>query len=574
MRTPQRFDPEERLLSPPELLTCPHWGDLLVMWHSLAWDKTVQTLERVLALAARPGHCPQAPCPGSRRRLLSAHAHQRAPAGSPSGEEVLGRMGWRRQHQRAPYGEMPTALSSQLVSSASPVRALYPSFSVPLLACHERQPRDRLAQVAKAPGGVRIAREGWAPQGGEPHLGCLRARSPGLPRRSGWRCPQEQTTCAAFLAPLQHFAGPMLAVRSDKPTGLGPAVATVFPHSRPHLCPAPSRRPRAEPLAEAEAACQGALRHRVRQHVGHVLRPEPRTEPGPAGVLTGPGLWPRPLQGPQTPLSHLPTPRGSPGAPAPDADAGVSPRVRHTRSLLTLKGRPPWRVAGIATYERLAPGARGSLELLAPRSEPRLAQWAQGRHAALAPWAQTHQAWPPGAAWRRASAASCHPVSSRPIRAAHVAGPWRDSLDTGRRWPQATPPCSPCALHLDPVSRSSWSGLGHCDEVPGLPRTNHALASRVRDPRRRLLRITGQQGLPQRTLPRPGAWELLPQPPPEAQIREAVRHTPTEDLGQERPRFAAHRQRCRMPRRSLRQTHMHLDHLRQRWSALQPTGTG
>src|SRR2546427_529568 len=42
MRTPKRLYPEERIIYHPELLTCPHCGDLLVMWNYLAWDKTVQ----------------------------------------------------------------------------------------------------------------------------------------------------------------------------------------------------------------------------------------------------------------------------------------------------------------------------------------------------------------------------------------------------------------------------------------------------------------------------------------------------------------------------------------------------
>jgi hypothetical protein len=148
----------------------------------------------------------------------------------------------------------------------------------------------------------------------------------------------------------------------------------------------------------------------------------------------------------------------------------------------------------------------------------------------------------------------------------------RDYLDTVRRWPQATPTLSQFARHLDTVSRSYWSGLFHCYEVPGLPRTNNELESRFRDTSRRLLRTTGQKGLTQRTLQRQGAWELLPQPPTEAKIRDALRQTPTADLAQERQRFAAHRQRFRMQSRSLRQTQTQLDQLRQRWSTLQPTG--
>jgi hypothetical protein len=312
MRTPKRLYPEERIIYHPELLTCPHCGDLLVMWNYLAWDKIVQTLDRVLSLAARPGHCPQATCPGSRMRILSAQAQQMAPAGSTYGYDVLVRIGWRRQHQRATYGEIHTELSSQLAISVSHVRYLYQSFYLPLLACHERQQRDRLAQIAKAQGGLIIALDGLAPQGGEPQIWCIRELSTGLTLRSGWLCQQDQTTFEAFLEPLKHLEWPILAVLSDKQTGLVPAVATVLPHSRHQLCQAHSLRNLAEPLAEADAAFKGERRQRVRQHVGHLIRQEPRTEPGPAGVLTVTGLVPSPLKEPQALVSHNPTPRVSP----------------------------------------------------------------------------------------------------------------------------------------------------------------------------------------------------------------------------------------------------------------------
>src|SRR2546425_9476478 len=47
-----------------------------------------------------------------------------------------------------------------------------------------------------------------------------------------------------------------------------------------------------------------------------------------------------------------------------------------------------------------------------------------------------------------------------------------------------------------------------------------------------------------------------------SKICDALRHTPTEDLAQERQRFAAHRQRFRMQSRSLRQTQRQLAQLR------------
>src|SRR5437870_13600309 len=64
MRTPQRLYAQERIIYQPELLTCPHCGDLLVMCNYLTWDKTVQTLAGALSVASRPGRCPRATCAG------------------------------------------------------------------------------------------------------------------------------------------------------------------------------------------------------------------------------------------------------------------------------------------------------------------------------------------------------------------------------------------------------------------------------------------------------------------------------------------------------------------------------
>ena len=164
MRTPKRLYAEARIIYHPELLTCLHCGDLLVAWNSLAWDKTVQTLDGLLSIATRPGHCPHATCPGSRLRLHSAAAQRMAPLGSTYGYDVLVRIGWLRQHQRATYREIHTDLASRFPISESHVRYLYQHLYLPLLACHTRQQGKRLAQVAKEQGGVIIALDGLAPR--------------------------------------------------------------------------------------------------------------------------------------------------------------------------------------------------------------------------------------------------------------------------------------------------------------------------------------------------------------------------------------------------------------------------
>jgi len=574
MRTPKPLYAHERMIYQPEFLTCPHCGDLLVTCNSLAWDKTVQMLDRVLSVASRPSRCPHATCVGSRLRLLSAAGQRIAPAGSTYGYDVVVRIGWLRQESRATYREIHADLASQVRISASHVGYLYQQVYLPLLACHERQHRDRLAQIATQQGGVIVALDGLAPQGGEPHIWFIRELSSGVTLRSGWLCQQDQPTFEAFLEPLKHLEWPILAVLSDKQTGLVPAVATVLPNSRHQFCQAHYLRNLAEPLAEADAAFKGELRKTVREQVGDLIRQDPRTASGHTGVLTVTGLLPSPLAQPTAPASQSPSPRDTLTAPESTAAEVITQLFHHTRYLLTLKGRPPFRLAGMETYERLQHVAQDSLDLLATRYDPRLAQLYQGLQSALAPFAQTYQTFQQGAAWLRDIAYILEPTASQAVCGEQVAGQLRAYLDTVLRWPKVTPTSYAFGRHLDKVSRSYWPGLFHCYDVPGLPRTNNELESRFRDTRRRLLRTTGQKGLTQRTLQRQGAWELLPRPPTEAQVLDAACQTPPEELVQERQRFAAHRQRFRLQSRSLKQTQAQFDQLRQQWSTLQPTGTG
>jgi hypothetical protein len=281
--------------------------------------------------------------------LLSAQAPRLAPASSTYGYDVLVRIGGLRQHQRATYGEMHTDLAATRRLSPSHVRALSQQCSLPLLACHERQQRDRLAQVATEQGGFVMALDGLAPQGGEPHIGFIRDFSTGLTLRSGWLAQQDPPTFEAFLAPLKHLEWPILAVLSDKQTGLVPAVASVLPTSRHPFCQAHYLRHLAAPLAEADAAVKVELRQTVRQHVGDLIRREPQTAAGHAGVLTVTGLWPSPRKEPLAATSPTSKPTIAPASSKPEVDAVVTQLFRHTRSLFTLKGRPPFRLAGIET---------------------------------------------------------------------------------------------------------------------------------------------------------------------------------------------------------------------------------
>jgi Transposase, Mutator family len=573
MRTPKRLYAQQRLIYQPELLTCPHCGEGLVLCNSLAWEKTVQTLDQVLSVASRPGRCPHETCPGSHMRLLSAQAQRIACPGSTYGYDVLVRIGWWRSQARATYREIHCDVASHVRIAESHIRYLYQHLYLPLLACHERQHRDHLAQIADSQGGLMIALDGLAPQEGEPQIWFIRELTSGLTLRSGWLAQQDQTTFEAFLKPLKQLAWPILAVLSDKQTGLMPAVRKVFPKSRYQFCQAHYLRNLAEPLAETNSAFKVDLRKAVRQQVGDLIRQEPQCEPNQGGVLTVTGLLPSPISTPET-AGGAGSQISTPSDPKSEADDVVTQLFRHTRSLRTLKGRPPFRLAGMETDERLDNVARFSLDLLTERYDPRLVQLSQGLQSALSPCAPTYQDLQQGAAWLHDIAYILEPIGPQVLKGQQVARPLRAYLDAIRGQRDVSPALYDFGLHLDKVSRHYWPGLFHCYDVPSLPRTNNEIESLLRDTGRRVLRITGQKGLTRRTLQRQGAWELLPRPATEAKLLDGLSQIPPADWAQERQRFAQHRERFRLQSRSTRQTHIPLAQLRQRWAALSPTGTG
>src|SRR5205807_3234884 len=103
------------------------------------------------------------------------------------GYDVLVRIGWWRQEYRATYREIHADLATQVRISVSHVGYLYQQVSLPLLACHERQHRAHLAQIAQQQGGLIVALDGLAPQGGEPQIWCIRELSSGAWQKYSYR---------------------------------------------------------------------------------------------------------------------------------------------------------------------------------------------------------------------------------------------------------------------------------------------------------------------------------------------------------------------------------------------------
>ena len=256
------------------------------------------------------------------------------------------------------------------------------------------------------------------------------------------------------------------------------------------------------------------------------------------------------------------------------AEAVVIQLLRHTRYVLTLKGRPPFGLAGIEAYQHLQGVVTLSQELLAVRHDVRLLALNRGLHTALAPFAAEYRELQQGVNWLRDIDRLLAPAAPARGGGEQVAHPLRTYLDDLTSQADLPPPLAAFAGHLDKVSTSYWPGLFHCADIAGLPRTNNALESHFRDTQRRLLRTSGQKGQTRRALHRLGAWELLPRPPTEAQCWAALRQVPPEQLAQEQDRLRRHQQRFRLHTRSIRRLEAQFDQLREQWRSLAATSTG
>jgi hypothetical protein len=570
MRTPKSLYVQQRRIYHPELLSCPSCGDLLVGCNYLKWDKIVHTLDQVLSIASRPGHCPHPECPGHALRLVSAQGQGIAPANSTYGYDVVTRIGWLRQHTFTTYEQIHAELSQRVTISESHVRRLYQRSYLPLLACHERRQQGRLETLAKQQGGLIIALDGLQPEAGEPQLWFIRELSTGLTLRSGWLSRQTQEAFEDFLAPLLKQGWPILAVLSDKQTGLEQAIANKLSTSPHQFCQAHYLRNLAKPLSEADAEMKTELRKAVREQIGEFIRRPVLRDASAQGVLTVTGILGSPLPGAAANADEP----GGVSEPQRQVDEVISSLFAHTRYLLTLKGRPPFNLAGLETYERLHHVAQVSFDLLRHRLDWRLVAFYQGLPTALAPFAARYHDLDQGAVWLRDIADILGFPGDPSLSSAQVSGWLQGYLSSLGRQDVASSLLSDFALHIHTVSQSYWPGLFHCYEVEGLNRTNNDLESHFRDTQHRLLRTTGQKGGTRRALHRQGAWELLKPPPSETECLEALRQISDQELVDERQRVDQHRERFRLEMRSVKRADAQLDRLLQQWRAIPPNSTG
>jgi hypothetical protein len=569
MRTPREYYPKKPIVYTCELDKCPECYEPMKIAYT-SGAKTVQTMAGVLTIAQRPKYCPNLGCVRCEVVCKSAQWQQVAPCHSTYGYDVIAQIGWLRQRHYERFGAIQAALQSRLQISEAEVRHLYHERYLPLLACHERQYVECLKRVSERSGLI-LGLDGLAPEGGEPQLWVVRELQTGLTLRSGWLSQQDQSTFVNFLQPIAELGLGVVAVISDKQRGLEPAVPAVFPHAKHALCQSHYLKHAAALVAEADEAMKVTLRKAVRDEVGDLIRREKVEKPG---VLTVTGLLPSPVDQPEEEETQSPQ---TPSAPilsrrdfTQEQEAIVQDLLRRVRYLLTLKGRPPFRLAGIEMFERLTEVKTCLDTLIGHRSEARLVELRQGLHTALLAIRSDYTQLRQAADWLEHIRHILDPEEKPDRSGAQVQQELFAYLDDIQRESQPSPHLRRFYQKIYQTSLNYTPGLFHCYDVPGLPRTNNDRESEFRDLNRRLLATTGQKGLVKRIIQREGAWELIPRPDSLPGTVSALSRVNPDDFSQERRRICTHRNRFRLHTRSAKLSQAQLIQLAQCWKALPP----
>ena len=521
--------------------------------------KTVQGMKEVMMIAQRTKRCANLGCDISTAILGSIEWGQVAPVSCTYGYDVIAQIGWQRQTLQQPFAAIHADLRQQLRISESQVRALYYYRYLPLLACHEREQLNRLKIVANQVG-LLLSLDGLAPEGGEPQLWLVRELLSGVTLRCGWISQQDQATFVHFLRPIADLGLRVTAVMSDKQSGLLSAVAEVFPQARHAFCQSHYLRNIAIPVTEADEAMKMLLRQDIRAAIGQYIRQE---DVESEGVLTITGVLPSPVEAP-----GIVTEPVLPKDIEQVRDAITRDICRRIRYLLTLKGRPPLRLAGIEMFVGLSEMDECLARLIVHHPAPQLLTLHQGLQTALQSAQATYSILREAANWLEHIATLLDPEQN-PNRSGDQV---RQDLFAYLTKIQSN-------RFRDPMLRNSFRiilktthsyapGLFHCYDVPGLPRTNNDRESDFRALGRRLLRTTGQKGLTLRIIQHQGAWELLPHPDTLHETIRIVSHIVPNKFLDERLRMRQHRNRFRLHTRSPKLAKHQFVHLERLWNSI------
>ena len=294
--------------------------------------------------------------------------------------------------------------------------------------------------------------------------------------------------------------------------------------------------------------------------MGDLIRSE-KTGESDGRVLTVTGMVPSPIDAPEGNATKPETVKDQ-------IDEIVTAFIRRARYLLTLKGRPPFRLAGVEMYEQLTELAVCLCECTSRIPDDRLKTLEEGISTALKSFSKEYHDLSLAAKWLREISELLEPDDKNPRTGEQVRIELFKYLLEIKEQGDGNPVLTEFARQISKTTVNYEEGLFHCYDIEGLPRTNNGRESEFRELKRKILKITGQKGATLRYIQRSGAWELLLCPGSLSDIIAAISKTDFEDFCEERQRVRNHRERFRLHTRSSDLANKQLEKLREKWFEL------
>jgi hypothetical protein len=237
--------------------------------------------------------------------------------------------------------------------------------------------------------------------------------------------------------------------------------------------------------------------------------------------------------------------------------------------LLTLKGRPPFRLAGIEMFEKLTELMISLKLMTAHIADERLVKLQEGIKKALSSVFENYNLLREVGGWLFKISEILDPDLNKPRTGKQVKKELYIYLDELIDKSLENVALSSFVSGMYKTTLNYESGLFNIYDVPGLERTNNNLESRFRGIISRLLSTTGQKGATRRILQRSGAWELIPGYSNLDELIDAVSKIDEENFKEERERVRKHRSRFKLHTRSSKMARKKIQQLLEEWLKLQ-----
>jgi hypothetical protein len=490
-----------------EIEHCPHCQERLERQRHYQWRKTVQQLEGAVFVASHASECQNPGCEYQGRVYVPVKAQRVTLPGCSYGLDIIAQIGWWRQKEHLERSQIHQCLRATGVQiSEREVDYLYERYEI-LLGCVEQLKVSDLAKIVQEYGGLVIDLDGLAPEGANEQLWVVREALSGVVLVAAWLPRVDHTALIEVLAPVKALQLPILGTVSDKQPCVKKAVEIVWPEAPHQWCQAHYLRNAMDSVYEQDRLLKTAMgkeiRTAIRPIVAEVLQDNDQNDTAPQ-LVTG-AL----VDVVDVVDERLPTPSQH---SRPQRSQVVSDLVSDIKQALLRKGRAPFDLAGVPMLDDLMALQTTLARCLQLVEDPHL----RGLHTTLDNILPQYSQAFAEVATTQAWVETIADILDKPLPTTEEPGVGGDAvalevahyLGTLAHQPTLTPWQQSFRNNLFALTDRYWSGLFHCYDIVGLPRTNNDLEGLFGQTKRQLRRRLGVSQLREPLL-RHGAWAIL-----------------------------------------------------------------